>query len=294
MEVEKDIEMVAAKKAAEYIEKQFTQKDKEQYKLHERYGHTKDIEYNLIIVCSGDVGPERKMMNILKEKKYQLKNVWLVDVYCPSDEIIQDIKDNYTHYVHCVNFPEMKKILIQSPPSYFEHTYLIGIHFSITYFGLDTKLDISKQFFEIHKDPWFWQNDPNAPPGSRQLVKGRSIIDKHYITNYYRQWMTQSGISEDIQERILNPQPGESATQVQLRTAKLIYPLIQNEIGEFFYYWIFWLKKSVGFAWRDGFIFVLSEEDLPGSEEICYKQMMDNIMNQMQVQYDHYRKTQRR
>ena len=88
MEVEKDIEMVAAKKAAEYIEKQFTQKDKEQYKLHERYGHTKDIEYNLIIVCSGDVGPERKMMNILKEKKYQLKNVWLVDVYCPSDEII--------------------------------------------------------------------------------------------------------------------------------------------------------------------------------------------------------------
>lgn len=272
-------EMIAAKEAAKYIEK--------------KHRHKKDKKYNLILVSSGDAGPERKMMEILKKNGYHLKNVWLVDVYCPSDEIIRDIKDNYTHYVHCVNFPEMKKILIQSPPSLFEDTYLIGIHFSITYFGLETKLNISKHFFEIHEDPWFWQNDPNAPSGSRRLVKGHSIIDKHYIKNYYREWMTQSGISESLQESMLNPHPGESAAVVQARTIGLIYPLIQNEIGEFFYYWIFWLKKSVAFPWRDGFIFVVSEENLPGSAEISYKEMVDQIMNQMEYLREEYRQKQK-
>lgn len=268
------LEITAAKAAAYYIHKQH--KDE-------------NIEYNLILIGSGDMGPERRMMDILqKKKRYTLKNVWLVDVYCPSQEIIKDIKDHYTHYVHCVNFPEMKKILIQSKPSLFDNTYLLGIHFAITYMGLkDTAL--SKEFFKIHKDPWFWQHDLGLPSNiQRTLREPTNQPDiQHRIQEmtiqYYRQWMTQLGLREDLQMLVLDPNASDSPEQIQMRSARLIYPLIGNEIGEFFYYWIVWFQKSVGFAWRDGRICSMSIKDFNLDRPISYIELLSQIMDKAQA-----------
>jgi hypothetical protein len=118
------MEEAAAKAAASYIIKQ--QPD--------------PGTYSLIAMCSGEAIPELRMMELLADKGYKLKRVWLIDLRPPPDNILKAIQGivassgtsptSSTNRVKRLTFPEMTKELANIRMD-FTTTHCISIHFQI-------------------------------------------------------------------------------------------------------------------------------------------------------------------
>lgn len=124
MSVRDSLEEAAAEAAASYIQKQ----------------QPEPGVYSLIAMCSGEARPELRMMEILAEKGYALKRVWLIDLQKPPEDILHQIKAivassgtpsaSRTDRVKCLTFQEMTEELKHTRIDY-KTTHCISIHFQI-------------------------------------------------------------------------------------------------------------------------------------------------------------------
>lgn len=246
-----ELEMNAAIVAMNYIKKHHTDKKK---------------PYSVIAISSGNAGPERIMMNLLKNKKYQLATVWLVDVYCPEENILKEIK-SYATTVHCVSLPKMKEILLTNKPSTFDHTYCFAVHYQMFTFELlkDTSenVQMSKTLLTLHQDPWTWIDELNLPVSFRnELLKNPKEYEKQ-IQDYYKTWLDQFGIKKG--DPHYNDMLGEikdlSPLTLQKNANSLLNKYIKKEFGHFIWIWMDWYQKSFATIWRDGKICEISIDD---------------------------------
>jgi hypothetical protein len=124
MSVRDSLEEAAAEAAASHIQKQ----------------QPEPGVYSLIALCSGEARPELRMMEILAEKGYALKRVWLIDLQKPPEVIFNRIKAivassgtpsaSRIDRVKCLTFPEMTEELKHKHIDY-KTTHCISVHFQI-------------------------------------------------------------------------------------------------------------------------------------------------------------------
>ena len=220
------------------------------------------IHYSIIAISSGEAGPERIMMTLLKDEGYQLDNVWLVDVYYPKEPILNEIR-TYAKNVYCVTLPEMKQILLTTPPSKFNHTYCFAINYQVMNQDLlrETKenYETVKLLIQLHQEPstWVYTVDPFKLSYStkKDIIKHPNEYKK-IIQDYYNKFLNKFGIeSNDPYYPILTQQIDEkSHAPVSFHIAAniLANKYTCNEFGHFMWLWLSFDKsKSFATIWRN-------------------------------------------